>query len=58
MKLVEYSGDFVQVILERGFSDLSGMDGFVFELKVTADPDFGLKYWLNPEKDEIVNGTN
>ena len=43
--------DLVQVILDRGFDDLSGMNGFVFELKVTIDR--GLKYWLSPETSAI-----
>jgi hypothetical protein len=30
--------DLVQVVLDRGFGNLDGMNGFVFELKVTADP--------------------
>ncbi len=50
--------DLVPVVLDRGFADLTGMDGFVFELKVTADTDYGLRYWLDPEKTKIVNGIN
>ena len=42
--------DLVQVILDRGFEDLSGMDGFVFELKVTTGANRGLGYWLDREK--------
>ena len=50
--------DLVPVVLDRGFADLTGMDGFLFELKVTADTDYGLRYWLDPEKSKIVNGIN
>ena len=44
--------DLVPVVLDRGFADLSGMNGFVFELKVTVDR--GLRYWLDPEKTSIT----
>ncbi len=50
--------DLVPVVLDRGFADLTGMDGFLFELKVTADTDYGLRYWLDPERTKIVNGIN
>ena len=50
--------DLVQVILDRGFEDLSGMNDFVFEFKVTADTGFGLRYWADQQKTSIVNGTN
>jgi hypothetical protein len=43
--------DLVPVVLDRGFEDLSGMDDFVFELKVTLGR--GLSYWLDPEKTPI-----
>jgi hypothetical protein len=50
--------DLVPVVLDRGFANLTGMDGFLFELKVTADTEYGLRYWLDPEKTKIVNGIN
>lgn len=43
--------DLVPVILDRGFEDLSGMDGSVFELKVTLG--WGLIYWRDAEKTAI-----
>jgi len=45
--------DLFQVVLDRGFEDLSGMDGFAFELKVTAG--IGLSYWLDQTKTPIVD---
>jgi hypothetical protein len=44
--------DLVPVVLDRGFEDLSDMEGFVFELKVTLDR--GLSYWLDSEKTPIT----
>ncbi|GAB6188029.1 hypothetical protein [Thermopirellula anaerolimosa] len=44
--------DLVPIVLDRGFEDLSGMDGFVFELKVTLGD--GLSYWLDAEKTPIT----
>jgi hypothetical protein len=44
--------DLVPVVLDRGFEDLSDMEGYVFELKVTLDR--GLSYWLDPHKTPIT----
>jgi hypothetical protein len=48
--------DLVPVVLDRGFADLTGMGGFVFELKVTIDR--GLRYWLDQEKTPISSLSN
>ncbi|MDI9446308.1 MAG: hypothetical protein QM844_19265, partial [Planctomycetota bacterium] len=46
--------DLVPVVLDRGFADLTGMGGFVFELKVTIDR--GLRYWQVSSVDLVPNG--
>jgi hypothetical protein len=46
--------DLVPVVLDRGFADLTGMDGFVFELKVTIGAERGLSYWLDQQKTPII----
>ncbi|GAB6188023.1 hypothetical protein [Thermopirellula anaerolimosa] len=41
-----------KVVLDYGFEDLCGMDGLVFELKVTVGR--GLNYWADAEKTPIT----
>ncbi len=46
--------DLEPVVLDRGFEDLSGTNGFVFEVKVTIGTERGLSYWLDQQKTPII----
>lgn len=52
-----FDDDLVPVVLDRGFDDLSGMEGFIFELTVTVGEEPLFRYWLDAEKTPIIGSS-